>query len=157
MSVIIEITQITLDYLRTIVPDVECRRSNYPSATLEELEAIGKPLILVVPVERTGSMCRPNGVVQHDIAIDLCINSKLSHIGDEIGLLTEEIDSLIEMSEMIYAHFHKVEKTNEKGFQAIFMNPEYILLNDFEMIRTNNSFWGAIRIHAKAFTKQTLE
>ncbi|MDR1268607.1 MAG: hypothetical protein LBK82_03690 [Planctomycetaceae bacterium] len=151
-SVIVETTKYVLDYLKTIAPNALCRRAYDPIADIVELRAANKPIILVVPIDRTGELLREGGTVKNDLIIDIVVNAKLQHSAEEPELQVAEIDQLIELVEMIFAGCHKRNiKDDENGIEIHLMNPEHVVLSDIEMIQERNCFLSAIQINVKVF------
>jgi hypothetical protein len=152
MSVIVETTKYVLDYLKTVVPNVLCRRSYDPIADVVELRAVNKPVVLVVPIDRQGELFREGGTIKNDLMIDIVVSSKLQHSVEEPELQLAEIDQLIELVETIFSACHKRNiKDNETGIEIHLMNPEHFVLNDLEMIEQHNCFLSAISINVKVF------
>jgi hypothetical protein len=157
MSVIVETTKYVLDYLKTVVPNVLCRRSYDPIADVVELRAVNKPVVLVVPIDRQGELFREGGTIKNDLMIDIVVNSKLQHTGEEPEMQVAEIDQLMELVETIFAACHKRNiKDNETGFEIHLMNPEHVVLSDIEMIQERNCFLSAIRINVKVFIDELI-
>ncbi|MDR1290105.1 MAG: hypothetical protein LBK06_02775 [Planctomycetaceae bacterium] len=151
LSVIIDSSKIILEYLQTIVPELPCRRSYDPITSITELKMVGKPIVLVVPVERIGTLFRDGGVLKNDLIFDIVVNSKLQNT-DEPTLLVSEIDDLMLTVEKIFAAFQKITlKNDEYNMEVHLIDSEHFVLNDVEMIRENNCFLSAIRVNTKVF------
>jgi hypothetical protein len=152
ISVIVETTKYILDYLKTIAPETVCRRAYDPIADVSELKAAGKPIILVVPIDRQGELLREGGTVKNDLIVDVVVNAKLQQPADEPEAQVAEIDQLIELVETIFEACHKRNiKDNETGFEIHLINPEHVVLSDIEMIQERNCFLSAIRVNVKVF------
>ena len=151
MTITVETTKIILDRLKTIVPTAVCRRSYFPVADMEELESAGKPVILIVPVERVAECITRGGTIQNKFAIDIAVNAKLQHINDEPETLLEEIDALIEIVETIYNFFLKkiVTETESENFRVVCDKPEHLIFSDMEMIQQYNCFLSVIRLNSQ--------
>jgi hypothetical protein len=157
-SVIVETTKYIADYLKTIVPKVAVRRSYDPIADVSELKAVGKPIVLVVPISREGELLRESGTVKNDLVVDVVINFKLQQSADEPEKQVEEIDSLIKLVEKIFANCHKkIIKDDEEKFEIHLMNPEHCVLSDIETIQERNCFLSVIRVNVKVFINSLKE
>jgi hypothetical protein len=153
-SIIVETTKYISNYLKTIAPNAVCRRAYDPIADIVELKSVNKPVILVVPIDRQGELLREGGTVKNDLIIDVVVNAKLQQSADEQESQVEEIDSLIELVETIFANCHKKKiKDDETGFEINLMNPEHVVLSDIEMIQERNCFLSAIRVNVKVFAE----
>lgn len=152
MSVIVDTTKYILDYLKTVAPNAVCRRAYYPYADISELKAAGKPVILVVPIERQGELFREGGVVKNDLFIDVIVNAKLQQAADEPEKQVEEIDAFMELVETIFSSCHKrTIKDDTTHTEIHLMNPVHVVLNDDGEIEERNCFLSAIRLQVKLF------
>jgi hypothetical protein len=120
-----------------------------------ELNAIGKTVLCVVPVERDADVYTQGGLQKNNLAIDVCVNAALDHRNDdEPDALTEEIDSLIALAEKVYSAFlKKVVKNAADGFKATFMEPEHFILHSPDIIQDRNCFLSVVRVNALVFAK----
>jgi hypothetical protein len=151
LNVVIDSSKIILEYLQTIVPELSCRRSYDPITSITELKMVGKPIVLVVPVERIGTLFREGGILKNDLVFDLVINSKLKNT-DDPDLQVAEIDDLMLIMEKIFTAFQKITlKNDEYNMEVHLIDSECFVLSDVNMIRENNCFVSAIRVNTKVF------
>ncbi|MDR1922795.1 MAG: hypothetical protein LBQ66_00355 [Planctomycetaceae bacterium] len=143
------ITQAVLDYLATTLlvgDNVECRRAYLPVADVEELELLGKPLVVVCPVDRKAEPVNRGNTLRQQWSIDIAVNAKLKHRNDLSSLLTDEIDELIGLLEKIHDSFiHCVIGGNGNETRIVCTQPKHLIFCDMEMIMEYNCFLGVVR------------
>ena len=153
MSVTVETAKLIVGHLKTIVPDVEIRRSYLPFLKPDEFGDDDKIVINVVPFGRDAERYTQGGMQKHELAIDICINAKLVHRNDEYDALLAEIDELVAFAEKIYALFLKKVVVNAEHFRATFDQPEHIVLIDNDILQKRNCFLSAVRVNAEVYVK----
>ena len=153
MSITVETTKLIVEYLQSIFPNAESRRSYLSTLEPDELDEIGKPVFLVAPVDRDAEKYNQGGLQKNSLTIDICINAKLHYRNAEPVELTAEIDGLIAFAETVYSAFLKKVVKDAKNLKAAFDQPEHVVLLDSEIFQDRNCFLSVVRVNAEVFAK----
>ena len=153
MSITVETVKLVVEYLQSIFPNAESRRSYLSTLEPDELDEIGKPVLLVAPVDRDAEKYNQGGLQKNSLAIDICINAKLHYRNAEPVELTAEIDELIAFAETVYSAFLKKIARDAKNLKAAFDQPEHVVLCDNFAIQNHNCFFSVVRVNAEVFAK----
>jgi hypothetical protein len=134
-------------YVKGLVGDsAEVFRHYVPLVDLEELNALGKPKIIVLPYSLK-VVSATIAAFQFKLDIDLNISRKLQYKSHEVSEQIAEIDECIRINEKLIEQFIMVARIDgESGLKIVCKEPEQIVFNDFKMNIDDNCFYSVIRI-----------
>jgi HD superfamily phosphodiesterase len=151
MDILTKTTKAIAAYLHDFLASVKVQRNYLPLVDAETLQALGMPLIFVVPISsKLENLSRAAN--NHIYAIDITIAAKLHNRNDEIEQQVLEIDQYIELSEKIFNQFFLSVKIGENDQRIICNKPEMLVLVDMDLLEEENCFFSVIRINVETQT-----
>jgi hypothetical protein len=146
MSILIETTKSIANYITQLVGDsAQVQRNYLPIVDSEQLQALAKPLIFVVPYScNITNLSRAIDTFKFEV--DITISAKLNHRNDTIDEQVEEIDNLIKLNEKIFTHFILSVTIAGKKSKIVCKEPKQEILIDYDIIEEMNCFFSVIRL-----------